>query len=320
MEHRYVTLGSRLRSDRALPGLRDDPTRTPAPPHLELICDARAHERALAAHDERAPAELALPEDLGFELTVTVAADEASFALRYFDGCAFVLEPKAARVVGRPSPDHSDDYFATYLTGPVLAFGLRLSGASLLHAAAVELNGRVIAVTGSGGAGKSTLTAGFARAGHVVLGDDLVGLANDDDGVRAHPGPARIRLWEESAAALFPGAELPVIAPDWDKRFADERHGVRFAEGPRPLAAVPFLEGGLEEGELSEPLPFAEAASLLAASVPAPYLATRATKAAELARMAAVAERVPVRRLGWGAGLEDLSPLLNAVERANAEA
>jgi hypothetical protein len=65
----------------------------------------------------------------------------------------------------------------------------RTSGSVLLHAGAVEFDGRVVVVTGESGRGKSTLTAALVRAGGAYLTDELVIIDPGDLRVRPYPKP-----------------------------------------------------------------------------------------------------------------------------------
>ena len=59
----------------------------------------------------------------------------------------------------------------------------------LLHAGAVEFDGRVVVVTGESGRGKSTLTAALVLAGGAYLTDELVIIDPQDLSVRPYPKP-----------------------------------------------------------------------------------------------------------------------------------
>jgi hypothetical protein len=132
---------------------------------------------------------------------------------------------------------------ATYLMGPVLGFVLRLRGMVSLHASAVAIGDRAIALVGEGGAGKSTTAAAFACLGYAVLCDDLVPLADQTGHFLAQPAYARVNLWPDSVRALFGSEEaLPRITPTWEKRFlALDQNGHRFETRPLPLVVVYIL-------------------------------------------------------------------------------
>jgi HprK-related kinase A len=80
----------------------------------------------------------------------------------------------------------------------------------LLHAAAVERDGRALLMTGHSGAGKSTLAALLGERGWRFLGDEfaLVDLA---DG-RLHPFPRAVSLKNE-ALGLFAGVDPSRLGP-----------------------------------------------------------------------------------------------------------
>jgi HprK-related kinase A len=80
----------------------------------------------------------------------------------------------------------------------------------LLHAAAVEREGRAVLMTGPSGAGKSTLAALLGERGWRFMGDEfaLVGL---DDG-RLHAFPRAVSL-KNAALALFAEVDVARLGP-----------------------------------------------------------------------------------------------------------
>ncbi len=77
----------------------------------------------------------------------------------------------------------------------------------LLHASAVERDGRVLLMTGASGSGKSTLSVMLAEAGWRFLADEFAFVGLDDG--RVHPFPRPASLKNESIAAV--GADGPVL-------------------------------------------------------------------------------------------------------------
>jgi hypothetical protein len=173
-------------------------------------------------------------------LRVGTIADSAYFVMIYSDGVRFAID-RSAREVWMDWPETSTlEDAATYLMGPVLGFVLRLRGMVSLHASAVAIGNRAIALVGEGGAGKSTTAAAFACLGYAALSDDLVPLVEDTRRFFAQPGYPRINLWPDSVRALFGSDEaLPRITPTWEKRFlALDQNGHRFETRPLPLMVI----------------------------------------------------------------------------------
>jgi hypothetical protein len=155
-------------------------------------------------------------------LTVERLGGDRVFRLRYADDIEFIVDGAGREIWSTwPEPWTVDDV-ATYLLGSVFAFTLRRRGVTCLHASAVALEDRAIAVVGGLGAGKSTLAAAFATRGCAVISDDIVALSRIADEYVVHPGPPRIRLWPDSVRALYGSTDaLPRLTPTWDKRFLD---------------------------------------------------------------------------------------------------
>jgi HprK-related kinase A len=80
----------------------------------------------------------------------------------------------------------------------------------LLHAAAVERDGRAVLMTGHSGAGKSTLAALLGERGWRFLGDEFALLGLEDG--RVHPFPRPVSLKNE-ALGLFAGVDPARLGP-----------------------------------------------------------------------------------------------------------
>jgi hypothetical protein len=167
-----------------------------------------------------------------------------AFVFGYPDGTTFVLGAPDVWMAWQAPLTFEDA--CTYLAGPILAFVMRLRGAACLHASAVEVDGRAIAIAGAAGAGKSTLAAALVGRGATLLAEDVVALVdngNPGDGTRlvCIPSYAGIRLWPESAELLFGDRDaLPPISATWDKRML----AAELSAEPRELAAIYLLERG----------------------------------------------------------------------------
>ena len=173
----------------------------------------------------------------------------------YGDGACFAVERDGSEVwADWPDHDYSVEDAATYLIGPVMGFVLRLHGALPLHASAVAIGGRAIALLGPPGAGKSTTAAAFSQLGFHVMSDDIAALRVENGQFLVQPGYPRVNLWPDSVQALL-GSEdaLPGICPTWDKRFLSlDKDVSRFERRPLPLGAIYVL--GEREVELAAPV------------------------------------------------------------------
>jgi hypothetical protein len=166
-----------------------------------------------------------------------------AFWFRYEDGTNIFLEENASKLWVTWPPHYSVEDAATYLMGPVMAVMAQLRNRTGLHASAVAIDGRIVALLGAKGAGKSTTAAAFARAGYPVVADDLVLLSEENGHFIAEPAYPNVRLWPSAVEALFGHADaLPTLTPTWEKRGLDlTQAGFRFQEDPLPLAALYIL-------------------------------------------------------------------------------
>src|SRR5262249_22104194 len=114
-----------------------------------------------------------------------------------------------------------------------------------LHASAIGVDGRAIALIGPAGAGKSTTAAAFARQGYPGLSEGVVALRDQGDSLLVEPGYPLSRLWAESVQALFGSRDaLPPLTPNWNKQYLDlTQNDFSFQRQPLPLAALYFLDG-----------------------------------------------------------------------------
>jgi hypothetical protein len=193
------------------------------------------------------------------------------------------------------------DDTATYLLGPVMGFVLLLRGMHSLHASTVAVGGKAIALVGPAGAGKSTTAAAFTRLGCRVLSEDVAALAPRDGDFYVQPAYPCIRLWPESVDALFGAPDaLPLLTPNWDKRYLDLDNGShQFQQDPLPLAAVYVF--GERSGDRAAPRVEAilpnTAMIELTGNAYVPYLKDKAARAQEFELLRQIVASVPVRRV-----------------------
>lgn len=289
---RYRLYGLSVDADRPLPGLH--PADVPGPADLRMWLGSVPPAEFPDTPD--APwytsPRVALTEEPS--LLAFRAVDGGAYRFLYADGTELRVDAAGTRVACTWPAALTLEDAATYLLGSLFGFVLRLRGIPALHASAVALGGRAVAVCGPAGAGKSTTAAAFAARGRAVLADDVVPLLDGADGVRVQPAYPHLRLWPDVLPALGTG-DLPPLTPNWDKRFRDLAAEGAFHDAPLPLGAV-YLLGGREEADAPrlQPLAPAEAVLQLVGNAYMGWLPDAAARARDLAFLGRVAGAVPV--------------------------
>ena len=210
-----------------------------------------------------------------------------------------------------------DSILRDYLSTRVLALWLHLVERPPVHASALALSDRAIALMGRSGAGKSTLAAALAQRGHAVLGDDLLPLYALGGQFMAAPGQPSLRLWNDSATHFHPAPDhLPRVTPDTDKRQlpAANHEGVK----PIPLAALLVLDrqgAGVEEVSLRAMDPGALILKMLANGQMAGPAEALGLGAMRLRVFSEAARRVPGYRLRYPTDHAALDQVCELIER-----
>jgi hypothetical protein len=152
---------------------------------------------------------------------------------------------------------------------------------------------------GESGAGKSTLAAFLVSRGARLVTDDLLRLAIDESGVKAYPGPRRIKLMPDSRERCLGGEAEGVPMHPLSGKFILPLGPELVHEGMATLDELILLDW--PEEEVTEPRMDTPTARDAMLRVIAGTGVTRVTDAARLARQFRFAqdlvERIPVRRL-----------------------
>jgi hypothetical protein len=137
-----------------------------------------------------------------------------------------------------------------FFVGRVLPFAAVAAGYEALHASAVVVNGRALALSGPSGAGKSSVAAALALRGHPLLTDDVLALECAGTDLIGHPGPPVLAVRDGEAALLGPEriARLGASAGRGGGKTYVAAPGIT---RPVPVARVALLErtgaaGGVE--------------------------------------------------------------------------
>jgi hypothetical protein len=143
------------------------------------------------------------------------------------------------------------------LFAQALPLAATLRGLELLHASAVQLDGRVVAFVARAGTGKTSLAAHLVAGGARLVTDDVLAVEWLDERLVAHPGPPTFNVAQEQLALFSAeGRErLGQVLGTADKRIL----ATPVVDGPRPLAALyrlqrPVGERIRIEGAGSDPL------------------------------------------------------------------
>ena len=155
---------------------------------------------------------------------------------------------------------------------PLVEWGLNYAVAGLahqfliVHAGAIEKNGRVVILPGAPGSGKSTLTAGLAHRGWRLLSDELALIRCDDGHVVPLARPVNLKnasigllkafapqaVFSDAVADTVKGTVALMRAPDESLARVDETAPVGWVVFPRWRA-----------GDVARFTPFSKAAGLI---------------------------------------------------------
>ena len=187
---------------------------------------------------------------------------------------------------------------------------MHLRGEPCLHASAVELPGQgVIALLGLAGAGKSTTCAALCDRGGVAVCDDSLGVRMEGSKVRVFPGYPSLRVWPDSARALYGSADtLPLASPRTDKR----RVVGAAATEPLYLTRALILDHGKGDPELC-PLSGVEAVRELTTCLARLDPDSTEPLDAEFRLLTDLAARIPIERLRFRHEWRELGRMLDLI-------
>ncbi len=152
---------------------------------------------------------------------------------------------KGRSVVIEPLPGVDEALLRTIILGPILCILLRQRGLLVLHASAVNIEGKGVAFIGGPGWGKSTLATAFHSYGYNVLTDDVMPIKVGSGQPLVFPAYPQFKVWRETAVSLGHDAEnlSPIFkdAPKLSYRFCDG-----FQKIPLPLHRIYILDKGKE--------------------------------------------------------------------------
>jgi len=185
-----------------------------------------------------------------------MARQTDGFLLRFPELCDFILHTAQRQITIIPHEALDDFTIEHLLVDQVLPRLLAHEGHLLLHACAVNVDGRTLLFLGKSGWGKSTLAALFHQAGYRLYSDDCVLLKRKELEWQALATYPSLRLYEDSMENHFPAntASSPVsehsekqrisLKPCLDEKIAPV-HAMYFLSSPdtagNDIAITPMM-------------------------------------------------------------------------------
>jgi len=296
----YRVYGIHLETDRLVPGLV--PISCPGdtalkiyfqrlPEWFHLICQSWS-----VIHSSKDRNKHGAPLLIVSELSV-----RNCYLFSYDDGSKFLVDQESRNVWCTWPDNLTLEDAAIYLLGPVLAFAVRLTGITCLHASAFVFENSAITLVGGAGSGKSTTAAALAQRGFPILSDDVVALSYGRETIQVEPGYPCLRLWPDSVNALFGSEEaLARLTPNWGKCYLDlSEQPYRFPKEPLPLAAIYLLSDRTDDATVPnvETMPSSQALLSLIVNSYASCLLNRFMREREFKCLTRVLKCVPIRRV-----------------------
>jgi hypothetical protein len=246
--------------------------------------------------------------------------EEAGLVVEFPGRATFTVGTDEVALVSDETGD--PDLVAHLVLDHVLPRVVALRGDLMLHASgAVGPSGRAHLLLGPTGTGKSTLATALAAHGWPLLDDDGIRVVDLEDGPRAVPGYAGVRLLPDSADSVLAGvaAERPMSAGHPKHRYPVDGGGMTMAAGPVPIAAVYVMERSEAPDPAVETVGLGAAVGALAEHgfhlAGEPEAVTRQA----FEKTTALAAAVPVRRLRCPEGLDTLDAMAAFLGRLDAE-
>lgn len=226
--------------------------------------------------------------------------DDGGSLLRYWRVCDFAIDRSLQHATVRIMRGADVGLGAILVEGALPAMVLLLRGEGVLHASAVEIDGRAVAFVGRSGMGKSTLAALICRHGGRLVTDDVLRYEVVAGRVLGFAGTGEMRLRPASRSLAHQYSRR------WRRQTSDGRTAVRpdlteLEKLPVDALVLPRLRQDVDRVS-SRRLRGAEALLTLLRFPRFPGLLDPGVSARQMARLAELADAVPVTLLDvpWG--------------------
>jgi len=229
----------------------------------------------------------------------------------------FVLSHQARHMWVSWSQEAPVQEVLSLLFNSMLAWVLRFTGRTCLHASVVARGGRAIAFVAPSGIGKSTIAASLIEQGYSLMTDDAAALSRQDQQLFVQPGMPQLGLRSPSLEAL-PRFRAEISTATDDKRRFELRatgpeSGLRFENRALPLSAIYFLRRSTlaRKPEILPSKPAQSIVTLMTSLYPSSTSPLKHAKLADqLSQISFVVQNVPCRHLVIPDALAAL-PLVN---------
>jgi hypothetical protein len=167
--------------------------------------------------------------------------DRRGYRIRFAGYGTYDIAGDGSSIVCRPPPELAPWEWQQCLFAQALPFAAVLNGFEPLHASGVVLAGRVIALAGGSGAGKSSIALELASRGARFFTDDVLAISRLGDETICHGGPLLANVRDERLR-LRAERGLPPFAGVVGATAESARALVAGGSGSLPLGALYFLE------------------------------------------------------------------------------
>jgi hypothetical protein len=212
--------------------------------------------------------------------------------LRYWGVCDFTISSSRRHVTIHQLPAVDPGLVAILVEGALPALVLLLEGQGVLHASAVQVDGRGIAFVGRSGMGKSTVAAVVCRWGARLITDDVLRFDVSSDGVRGFRGTGELRLRPAAEGLALPTDDVR-MRPTSDGRTALQPDPVPTETASIDVVVLPRLRRDVEVVS-AERMSGAQALLSLMRFPRFPGLLDPDLHASQLARVTDLASAIPI--------------------------
>ena len=234
------------------------------------------------------------------------------FCLKYDDSGEFHISSEGSKIRWVPGPETVQDNAREDIVGPVLACAMHLTGLLCLHGSSIVLPEGAVAFLGPKHHGKSTLAMAAIRRGAMLLADDCIPVDLGPD-VRAYPGVAAIRFWDDTRRRLFEDGTT-VVSAGGKHTTADLGEQAELLES-RSMRAIYVLAPAdpdtMQMAAQRNRLSSIESVLALVANAKVAALLGKSEAGALFDRASTVAEQVPVYQLVVARDFDQLDAIVS---------